>query len=379
MREITKDRKIAYVIATLALAVSLSLMFLPASEYNFIWCGIGFAALSAFTYALIKKRSIRSYNSRWVLIILAAFAALFLTLYYLSGLKFGFAISSKGVISLGSVFKRIIPLTAIILFSELLRSVLLAESSKIVTFISYVICVASEVVCAGGIPSFRSAYQLIDFLGMILFPALTANLLYNYISKRYGILPNTVYRLIIGLYVYLIPFVPDTPRIFTAFLLLILPLGIRLFIAALFEKKVRIAKKRESKLRFIPSAIAVIAMALFIMLISCQFRFGILVIATESMTGEINKGDAVIYEAYEHCDKIQENDIIVFEEGDRQVVHRVVRIETVNGQRQYTTQGDANEGVDPGYRTDGQIVGVVRMKVLYIGYPSLWLREIFNN
>jgi len=117
----------------------------------------------------------------------------------------------------------------------------------------------------------------------------------------------------------------------------------------------------------------------FILLVSCQFRFGILVIASPSMTGEINKGDAVVFESYEHCDGVKENDIIVFsKDGKKNIVHRITAINTVNGQRQYITKGDANEDIDAGFVTDGQIVGIVRFKVLYIGYPSLWLREIFN-
>jgi len=39
-------------------------------------------------------------------------------------------------------------------------------------------------------------------------------------------------------------------------------------------------------------------MVLITMLISCQFKYGILVIGSESMTGTINVGDAVIYESY---------------------------------------------------------------------------------
>ena len=51
----------------------------------------------------------------------------------------------------------------------------------------------------------------------------------------------------------------------------------------------------------------------------------------------------------------------------------------MDGERRYITKGDANEGNDSGYRTDSDIVGVVRLKVVYIGYPSLWLRQIMNK
>ena len=139
------------------------------------------------------------------------------------------------------------------------------------------------------------------------------------------------------------------------------------------------ATQRKSKFGFVAPAIAFVAMVTFIMLVSCRFQFGILVIASPSMEDEINVGDAVVFESYEHCEKIEENDVIVFsKDGNKNFVHRVIEINTVNGQRQYITKGDANEDADAGFVTDSQVVGIVRFKVLYIGYPSIWLREIFK-
>ena len=120
---------------------------------------------------------------------------------------------------------------------------------------------------------------------------------------------------------------------------------------------------------------AIVAVA---MLISCQFRFGALVIATESMTGEINKGDMIIYERYDD-QKIEEGQVIVFSQVDAKIVHRVVKIEKVGGQTRYYTQGDANMTVDSGYRTDADIVGLTDVKISFIGYPTLWLRDVLQG
>ena len=378
MRKLTADQKITYSVATAIMAASVLLIFIP--EAYIAWVGaLTFAASCAIAYLFIKKRSIHSYNKRQVLLIVSVIAALYLTLYYLSGIKYGFVLSSDGAISINSIFTNIIPATAIIVSSELLRSALSAENKKVTTAISYVIGVASAVVAAGGITSLRSSFLFTDFMASTLFPALSANLLFTYLSKRYGTLPNIAYRLILTLYVFFIPVISDVPRIIPAFVLLILPILTQLFIDMLFEKKRRRAKRRESKWRFLFPSVSGALMICLILLITCQFRFGILVIATESMSGEIEKGDAVVFESYENCGEIKENDVIVFEENNRRVVHRVVQINTVNGQRQYITKGDANDGVDWGYRTDASIVGVVRFKVMFVGYPSIWLQELFTE
>ena len=113
------------------------------------------------------------------------------------------------------------------------------------------------------------------------------------------------------------------------------------------------------------------------MLISCQFRFCLLVIATESMTGEIDKGDAIIYERF--TDQIiQEGDVIVFNKDDLVLVHRVVDISRIDGKNRYVTKGDANDTDDIGYITNTDIIGVVGAKIPYVGYPTLWLKQAFK-
>jgi signal peptidase I len=114
------------------------------------------------------------------------------------------------------------------------------------------------------------------------------------------------------------------------------------------------------------------------MLISCQFRFGAIVIATESMTGEINKGDMIIYERYDD-QIIEEGQVIVFLDGKSKIVHRVVKIDQFGGENRYYTKGDANVTLDVGYRTEEDIFGLTDIKVAYVGYPTLWLREILRR
>ena len=114
------------------------------------------------------------------------------------------------------------------------------------------------------------------------------------------------------------------------------------------------------------------------MVISCQFRIGALVIATESMTGEINKGDIVLYERFDH-QRIEEGTVIVFLSHETKVVHRVVKIENVGGEVRYYTKGDANDTVDSGYRLASDIVGVSDLKLAYLGFPTLWIREMIEK
>jgi hypothetical protein len=56
-----------------------------------------------------------------------------------------------------------------------------------------------------------------------------------------------------------------------------------------------------------------------------------------------------------------------------------VKIEQKDGEVRYFTKGDANNVIDSGYVTDKDIVGLTDIKVAYIGYPTLWLRELLDG
>ena len=126
------------------------------------------------------------------------------------------------------------------------------------------------------------------------------------------------------------------------------------------------------------TTLAIVIMLGVVMLTSNQFRYGSYVVATESMTGEIDKGDIVLYQRYD-TQNIIEGQVIVFEKGNSAIIHRVVDIQIINGQTRYFTKGDANEDIDLGFITDGDIVGLVNYKIPYFGYPTLWMRSLFKR
>lgn len=46
----------------------------------------------------------------------------------------------------------------------------------------------------------------------------------------------------------------------------------------------------------------------------------------------------------------------------------------------YITKGDANENVDSFETEENKVLGIVKYRVKYIGYPTIWITEkIFNK
>jgi signal peptidase I len=219
---------------------------------------------------------------------------------------------------------------------------------------------------------------MMDFIGLTLFPAISANVYYHYVSKRYGMMPNITFRLITTLYIYFIPMVTGMPDSLTSCIKIMLPMAMLALTVALFDKKKKNAVRKGRKLGLIGMLLTVAIIVSVAMLVSCQFRFGALVIATESMTGEINKGDVIVYERYDG-QAVKEGQVIVFLQDGTRIVHRVVAVENIGGEVRYYTKGDANDVLDSGYRVASDIVGTTDMKLAFIGYPTLWIREIIKN
>lgn len=370
------DRKVLYAISGTSLVTLLAVLAVSGSSGR-ILAAILLLPQAAAHAVFIKKRNILSINKRQVLLLMTVTGVLYLVLYYFTGLYFGF--SKTGYkLNLHGTLNFLLPITGIILTSEIIRRVIRAQNSRLADVLSYLTCVGGEILIYSGISGVQIFNQFMDLVSLSLFPALVSNLLYHYLSKRYGAAPNMAYRLLTTLYAYSFPYRPAMPDSLFAFVNLIVPLLIYGFIDLLFEKKRRYALGKKSHIGAVLSVLAVAVMGAAVMLISNQFRFGALVIATESMTGALDKGDAAIFERYDD-QRIQVGQVIVFENNDAMVVHRVIDIKYINGTMQYYTQGDANEEPDTGYATDNQVVGLVKLKVPYIGYPTLWLRSLFAH
>lgn len=375
MRELNRDKKYLYFITAALLALLLPTLFISTGYVRVA----GAVVLIAFTilfHFTVKKRSILSLYKTQVFYLVLVLAVFYLVLLYLSGIYFGYEKSYFSISAYG-FFINILPTVCVVVATELLRRILLSQEDKCASIFSFLIGVISELYFVSGVSNVNSIDRFMDVLAMALLPSVTANLFYHYASKNYGTKPIIAYRLITSLYAYVVPVVPRISPVITAFIKLLTPLISYVFIYALYAKRKRYATKGRGKWSYAVIAFSLTVMTGIVMLISCQFTYGMIVVATPSMTGTINVGDAVVYERYED-QIIAEGDIIVFTDGDVKIVHRVDEIEGVNGIVRYYTKGDDNKERDVGFITSANVVGIVRARVPVIGRPTIWVRSIFN-
>lgn len=100
------------------------------------------------------------------------------------------------------------------------------------------------------------------------------------------------------------------------------------------------------------------------------FGYSVLIVASPSMTGAIEEGDAIIIKK---SDSYAVGDVITYFPADENfsVTHRTVRTE---GDKFYT-KGDANQSEDPDPVLIEQIAGKVAVKLDKVGYFIEWLKS----
>lgn len=372
-----KDKFKTYILELSLMFILIFALFVP-NIFTKINLAIFLSIFSIITVFLLKKKNILSIHNKEVTIMMLIFAIIYLVAFYLMGIYYGYSRLAI-TFNIKTLLKYIIPISVIIISSEIIRTIFLSQKKvKFGKFITTVSMVLIDIILYINIYKINSSDDLMISIGFITFASISCTLLYNYISYRYGVTGIILYRLITMLYCYIIPITPNVYILFRSILRMIYPYIIYLVIDYTFKKRNIAMEYMNRKKKIVSFGVTLVLIITIAALISCQFKYGILVIGSGSMSGTIDKGDAIIYESYKE-QSIKPGDIIVFNKNDIVFVHRVIELKnnSIEGLKIYT-KGDALSEADSGYITKNDLIGIVKLKIKYIGYPSLWLRSAFE-
>lgn len=353
-------------------------LFVPNILKNRLIIAVFLGIYALITKRVIRKRSKFNIYQKKEFLLLTVLAIIYLVIFYMFGMYVGYKPAAVKF-SFLNLFKYILPIVVIIYSTEFIRARFLSENNKISLTVTFVFGVLVDLIVYTNVYQLHSLNGFLLVLGYVFFASCSANLLYNYISIRYGMKSVIVYKLITTLYMYIIPVVPDLYIFFKSFMRMLYPYIIYVILENIFSKvRKENAILYDNKRSFI-SVILLVFMVLVVMLVSCKFLYGVLVVGSGSMSGSINKGDAIIYRQFNKNDEVKVGDIIVFNKDDVKIVHRLVEIKYINGKYRFYTKGDKNQEMDEGYLEDEDITGVVKLRIKYIGLPTLYFREMFNK
>ena len=312
------------------------------------------------------------------------FSMVSLILYYLFGIIIEYA-KSNNYLTLYGLTVFIIPTILKIIFKEHLRNSLLTKSgdNKFLIIYSVILFIMIDILPALSILNMSNMHDVFIFTALVLLPSITVNAVATYINIKVGYMPVIIYLLIFSLYQYVVPIVPNTSEYLKAIIDFILPILILFKVRKIVNKYYdedeeidRNYKKSSIILLIIPIILTII----IIYFVSGYFRYYALAIASGSMHPVFDRGSVVVTEQvndkYDNYNKLKEGEIIAFKAEKNIVVHRLIRIVNIGDEVYYYTKGDANEEEDNYLIKKENIIGIVKFKIPYIGYPTVLFSEI---
>lgn len=307
------------------------------------------------------------------------FLLTFFLLYYLSGIVIGFA-KTDNYYNMTGLTSFIIPITATIIIKEFLRYqvIMKSEGNIVLTILTCILFIFLDVTNPIFYNGFASKYDTFIFFALTFLPAVSTNIVCTYLSYKVGYKPNLLYLLVVNLYQYILPIVPNPNEYLASLVKFLLPilLGYKLtgFFHLTSDEDIERDYKKGSVAALIISSIMVIVLVYFT---SGYFHYYALAIASGSMEKVISKGDVVIIEKLDKkYEELEEGQVIAYKYQGVLVVHRIVNIIEEKGDYYVYTKGDANAKEDNYVVKQETILGTVRLVLPYVGLPTVWLNEI---
>ena len=170
-----KDKLKTYTLG-LFLVIILFFALFASNIFNRINLSILLVVFTVITTLLLKKRKLLSLYDKQVIIVMFIFAIIYLGLFYIMGIYFGFTVSSVKL-SLWSMWNYIVPLAVIVITSEIIRNVFLVQKAKYVKPIVFISMVLIDMIIYAGIYDVTSLNGFLTVVGFILFASISCNLL----------------------------------------------------------------------------------------------------------------------------------------------------------------------------------------------------------
>lgn len=328
-------------------------------------------------YGIDLKLSIK--QKRVLTNLLIALMIYFLVIYA-SGLFIGFN-RTIYTFSLNNWINNIIPTICIIILMEFIRYELIKKSAnnKLIVIISCILMILFEISINFKLYNFSIPDDIYEFVGIIVFASISKNIFLTIQCIYTDYLNNIIYRLIMELYIYIVPIVPAFGPYVNSVLLIALPV-IMSFVIYSSIKKTTEDKPKNKKINNIFFYIAFIIMAFILGLNSGFFKYQTLTVGSNSMVPYMAKGDVIVVEKLNDIEKkkIKKGELLIFKYDNKIISHRVYEVIKRNDGVYFRTKGDNNDQVDSTIINTKDVIGVSNIRIKYIGLPSVWLQELFK-
>ena len=373
-----KKSYIKIILFTFTLSLFLLLNSLYFKKLNQIELNILLIITIIITYLLFGFEKDRHRYSKDVTLKIIIILMAFFLLYYSSGILIGFA-QNNNYLTVKSIINIILPILIYIPLKEFLRYHILTKSSesKILIATTCILFILIDNTIPLSLHTITFSKETFLLIALTFLPSITENILCTYLSLHLGYKPGIIYLIIMNLYKYILPIIPNPNEYLYSLIFLILPLIVLVKIKNYFKQD-RINEQsysnyKENKRELISFIPLIILIIVLVCTVSNYFRFYAIAIASGSMTPHISKGDVVIVD--KKFKNLEIGDVLAYKYEGKIIVHRVYKIINNNNEYFIYTKGDANKDFDNYKITEDMFIGVVKIKIPQIGYPTVLLNE----
>lgn len=364
---------LAFSLLLLAFFVVTPHLASPLRDYLifFVLTGIAFVA-----YQQLGVRQDRNYLRNATTFNVLSILGLYAIGTYIAGIFLGF---SRGLTpkTPAELFSAFVPTLLLAVSVELLRYIVSEQylysrrSVVIFTTLTALMYILLELPYA----KLGEAELVFIFICATVLPIIAREALCGFLSYRAGLRPTMIYKLAMVLYPFL-PIIPNLGDYIHSVLGVVVPFLI--YIATLRSARLLGEdKKRLRQMNYRMITIPILSIgAVLTALVSGLTPLQLIAVGSDSMRPVYARGDAVVFEKVNASD-IEKDDILVFRKEKTIITHRVTAIENRNGTLYFTTRGDNNEKEDGFETSSAQVLGRVISVGKYIGFPTVWLNEIF--
>lgn len=337
-------------------------------------------AIAILSFVVIGGARIRVKHPNEKAFLIAAIICVWFVVYFLSGLILTYVRNSL-VVGIWPTVINIAVYSTTAVALEYTRHQLMASVSRrnIIWFGSVVSVVfALTQISYGQIDAVNNPEEFIKVAVANIVPAFAASFLLTYLALTSGFGSMLVFRLGMVLIAIVPPIIPN----FDWYLLGISSIILTIATYLLLDRQLQHQNIRKHKqMQHIKKANDIMYILVLIGIVA--FMTGVLsyrplAIVSNSMQPVYSRGSIVIVEHISSPIDIEVGDIVQYQSEGKTITHRVVAIDAASdgsGKRVYTTKGDNSPSRDP-IVSGNQISGVVKAQIPYIGYPTIWLREM---
>lgn len=373
-----KEKK-AFILLISILAYYLLLRWIRFSvEYQSIITLLFWILISVYTFFCEKPglHSKLKFTEFYLLIMLVC-AVLYLISYFMIGTIDGFGLNIYDTSFIGIV-KNLLLLGSAVILKEWVRNFLINSVQKrfaIVFGIVIVLIFSFTEINLDTFSKLKTLEECFSYISKNILPVVFYNVFMTFAAYILGFYGTAIYAALTKFPIWIVRILPNFRWITLLLVGALLPLMFTIVLRSISHKKATRGKRQEMKqaspYSWIATAVVAVATVWFALGIFPIFPTAIV---SNSMKPDISRGDIVLIQKVDP-NSLKEQDVILYALDNIQVFHRIIKIQYVQGVKQYTVKGDNNQYEDPKPVNGEQIVGKHIATIPYIGWPGVLLQQ----